>query len=149
MTDFVCGCNELTPKKGENCKQLGERKHKCVNDAIQNHNDNGGEPKLQGECGYDEKSGKKVPGASRDWPPGATPAEYFKSIAGKYLPDGAILDKNGNVEQFCEFKFQCPKGVPTRRKKKGKRAMAKPSSGDAPQDGRQPKATRRTSVPVR
>jgi hypothetical protein len=87
MTDFVCGCNELKPKPGENCRQLGERKHKCVNDAIQNHNDNGGDPKLQGECGYDESTGQHVPSASRNWPSGATPEQYFKSIAGKIFPD--------------------------------------------------------------
>jgi hypothetical protein len=131
MTDFVCGCNELAPKPGENCRQLGERKHKCVDELIKNHNDNGGEPKLQGEKGYNEKTGAEVPGASRDWKPGMTPEDYFKEISGKIFPDGAILDADGKIEQFCEFKFQCPPGVPTRRKKKGLPEMAKPSSGTA------------------
>jgi hypothetical protein len=134
MTDFVCGCHQLAPKPGENCRQLGERKHKCVNDAIKNHNDQGGEPKLQGEKGYNEKTGAEVPGASRDWKPGMTPEAYFKGIAGKIFPDGAILDANGKVERFCEFKFQCPAGVPTRRKKKGSPEMAAPSTGTAVPD---------------
>ncbi len=52
---------------------------------------------------------------SRKWPRGASPEQYFRSIAGKIFPDGAVLDAAGNVDQFVEFKFQCPAGTPTRK----------------------------------
>ncbi len=127
LEDILCGCNELKPQQGENCRKLGERKHKCCDDAIKNHNANAGTPKLQAEQGYIVETGVHDPSASRVWAKGMSPGEYFSGIAGKIFPDAAILDENGKVDQFCEFKFQCPKGVPTR-------AGAAPSAGTAPQD---------------
>jgi uncharacterized Zn-binding protein involved in type VI secretion len=127
MTDIVCGCAQLAPKAGENCRKLGERKHKCCDDAIKTHNDQGGTPKLQGEQGYNEATGAHDPSASRQWMPGMSPGQYFSGIAGKIFPDAAILNDNGEINRFCEFKFQCPAGVPTR-------AGAAPSAGTAPQD---------------
>jgi len=123
LQDIVCECDKLQPKKGENCRKLGERKHECCHDACEAHS---GSPKLQGERGYNEKTGALDPSASRKWLPGMTPKQFFKGISGKIFPDAAILDADGNVDRFCEFKFQCPKGVPTRK-------GAKPSSGTAKQ----------------
>jgi hypothetical protein len=125
LQDIVCKCDELKPKKRETCRQLGERKHSCCNDAIADHNAKDKTPTLQGERGYIEKTGKYDPTATRVWPPGASPKQYFKSIAGKIFPDAAILDTDGNVAAFCEFKFQCPEGVRTRKGAKKSKGTAK------------------------
>ena len=125
LQDMVCECDrkgdteqakrKAAKKKQMSCRQLGEWKHDCCNKAIDAHNDAGGAPKLQGEKGYDRTTGQIVPGATRKWGTGMTPAQYFKSISGKIFPDAAVLSPAGNVENFVEFKFQCPGGTKTRK----------------------------------
>jgi hypothetical protein len=132
LRDIICECNRLLDQiqdkrtKKANCRKLGEEKHDCCNDGINLHNKQGKTPKLQTEQGYNESSGTHDPQASRKWPRGASPSQYFKSISGKIFPDAAILDEEGNVDQFVEFKFRCPSGTPTRE-------GAKPSEGTAVQ----------------
>ncbi len=133
LQDIVCECSKLYDKLQDtrdpkaNCRKLGEEKHDCCNDGINLHNRQGKSPKLQTEQGYTEKTGAHQPDASRKWPRGASPEQYFRGISGKIFPDAAVLDANGKVDQFVEFKFQCPKGTPTR-------AGAKESEGTAVQD---------------
>jgi uncharacterized Zn-binding protein involved in type VI secretion len=132
LQDIICECNRLyddvqkTRDPKANCRKLGEEKHDCCNDGINLHNKQGKSPQLQTEQGYNEASGAHDPLASRKWPRGASPEQYFRSIAGKIFPDGAVLDAAGNVDQFVEFKFQCPAGTPTRKD-------AEPSEGTAKQ----------------
>lgn len=133
LQDIICECDNHTNKvqkkrtKKANCRKLGEQKHDCCNDGINSHNKQGKSPKLQPEQGYNESTGALDPLASRKWPRGASPKQFFKSISGKIFPDAAILDAAGNVDQFVEFKFQCPAGTPTRK-------GAKDSAGTTPQD---------------
>lgn len=132
LQDIVCECDKLLNQvqskrtKKANCKKLGEQKHDCCNDGINLHNHQGKSPKLQPEKGYSAKTGAADPLASRKWPPGASPAQFFKGISGKIFPDAAILNSSGQVDRFVEFKFQCPAGTPTRK-------GAKPSEGTTPQ----------------
>jgi hypothetical protein len=132
LQDIICECDRLydqlqkTRDPQANCRKLGEEKHDCCNDGINLHNKQGKSPKLQTEQGYNEASGAHDPLASRKWPRGASPEQYFRSIAGKIFPDAAVLDAAGNVDQFVEFKFQCPAGTPTRKD-------ALPSEGTAKQ----------------
>lgn len=133
LQEIVCECdkhtNEVQSKRTEkaNCKKLGEQKHDCCNDGINLHNHMGKSPKLQTEKGYKESTGAVDPLADRKWPRGTSPESYFKGISGRIFPDAAILDSSGNVDQYVEFKFQCPEGTPTR-------TGAKPSEGTAVQD---------------
>jgi len=135
LQDIICECDRLlddiqskrSDENKSNCKKLGEEKHDCCNDGINLHNKQGKSPKLQTERGYNEKSGALDPLASRKWPRGASPEQFFRGIAGRIFPDAAVLDAAGNVDQFVEFKFQCPAGTPTRK-------GAKPSEGTAEQD---------------
>jgi uncharacterized Zn-binding protein involved in type VI secretion len=133
LQDIVCECDRLLDSiqanrtTKANCTKLGEQKHDCCNDAINLHNKDGKSPPLATEQGYREASGAPDPGASRKWPRGATPETFFRGIAGRIFPDAAVKDGAGNVDQFVEFKFQCPAGTPTR-------AGAAPSQGNAVQD---------------
>jgi len=147
LQDIVCECNkhldqvQSTRSEKANCRKLGEQKHDCCNDGINRHNADGKSPKLQTERGYG-KDGAHDPSATRKWERGLSPEAYFKGISGKMFPDAAILDSSGNVDQFVEFKFQCPPGTPTR-------ANAKPSAGTAvqgwtPANGNKPSQLDRT-----
>jgi hypothetical protein len=133
LQEIVCECDRLFDKiqdgrtEKANCRKLGEEKHDCCNHGINSHNRQGKSPPLQGERGYHEPSGLPDPSASRVWPRGMAPEAYFRGIAKRIFPDGAVLDAAGNVDRFAEFKFQCPKGTPTRK-------GAKESEGTAKQD---------------
>lgn len=133
LQDIVCECerhtNEVQSKRAvkANCRQLGEQKHDCCNDGVNLHNRLGKSPPLQTERGYHENTGRLDPLADRKWPRGASPEAYFRGISGRIFPDGAVLDSAGNVDQFVEYKFQCPKGTPTRDN-------AKDAAGNAVQD---------------
>ena len=132
LRDIVCEWDRLLDQaqgnreEKANCRKLGEQKHDCCNDGIKLHNKQGKSPRLQTEMGYKEKTGVPDPAASRKWPRGTSPEQYFRGIAGRIFPDGAILDDAGNVDRFVEFKFQCPASTPTRE-------GAEPSQGTAKQ----------------
>jgi len=148
LQEIVCECSRVydelqdqrDPKK--NCRQLGEEKHDCCNAGINLHNKEGKSPKLQGEQGYRENSGAPDPSADRKWPRGASPEAYFRGIAGRIFPDAAVLDANGKVDQFVEFKFQCPKGTPTRKDALPSEGTAK--QGWTPARGKKPDQLTRT-----
>ena len=150
LQEIVCECDKHTDAvqekrtKKANCRKLGEQKHDCCNDAVRLHNKQGKSPKLQEEKGYMEGSGAPDPQASRKWHRGASPKRFFSGISGRIFPDGAILDAEGNVDQFVEYKFQCPKDTPTRKKKDG--TMAKPSAGTAKQDWTPGRVTKKGRV---
>jgi hypothetical protein len=136
LKKIVCECDRQVnaqqaklkagKKKMMDCKELGDAKHKCCEEAAKA---SPGEPKFDGEKGYSEATGQYDPTASRDWPPGMPAADYFKGISGKIFPDGAMLNEDGSVNRFVEYKFRCPAGTPTGKTKSGKRK--KPSSGTA------------------
>src|SRR5262249_17520786 len=119
LCEIICECDRhldavqagRTEKAA--CQKLGEQKHDCVNDGVNLHNSQGKTPKLQTEQGYNEATGAAAPAASRKWPRGATPEQYFRGIAGKIFPDGAILNADGKVDRFVEYKFEGPRDTPT------------------------------------
>ncbi|MER8528445.1 DUF4150 domain-containing protein [Mesorhizobium sp. M0494] len=136
LKDILCECNrqvdakqaqlKASNQKMMNCKELGDAKHKCCDDAVKKV---GGEPKFDPEKGYDEKTGKHDPSASREWPSGMEATDYFAGISGKIFPDAAMLNPDGSINRFVEYKFRCPAGTPTGKTKGGKRK--KPSQGTA------------------
>jgi hypothetical protein len=119
LEDFFCKCLDTTkPKRDSTCRSYGDDVQGCVEQKIKEHNDAGGEPKLQGEKGY-RTNGAKIRGEP-------TRQDYFrahgkKGMKGTVWPDAAMVGDDGKPQQFYEFKTKCPEGVRTRRKKKGGR----------------------------
>jgi len=119
LTDFFCKCVKTTkPKRDSTCASYGDDVQECVEKKIAEHNDRGDKPKLQGEKGY-RTSGAKIRGEP-------SRKDYFrahgeKGMKGTSWPDAAMVGDDGKPQQFYDFKTKCPKGVRTRKKKKGGR----------------------------
>src|SRR5262245_24512138 len=83
LCEIICECDrhldavQAGRTEKASCQKLGEQKHDCVNDGVNLHNSQGKTPKLQTEQGYNEATGAAAPAASRKWPRGATPEQYF------------------------------------------------------------------------
>lgn len=112
LKDIVCKCNrEVKAHKQSTCRQLGNEKHACCNKAVQQHKNRGEEPKLAPERGYD-KEGTRLRMTREQ-------AVTSGKIKGTRWPDACTLDDNGNPSQLFDFKFKCPAGTRTRKKKGG------------------------------
>ncbi len=122
----------------KSCMKLGNDKHKCVDDKIQDHqnqNPPNGSPPLEGEQGYPRPN--LNPDGSPIHPVPATPApgpsrsvvfrgainhaiqtggnvgrSIGRALSGRCFPDAAILGPNGS-KTFVDFKFPCPPGHPS------------------------------------
>jgi len=107
LQKMVCDCDKKKRKPGESCRDLGTRKHDCVDEKIKEHNSKGKTPRLGNEAGW--TSGR---------PPDMIPfsrSQTFQSVrAGTDWPDACSFDANGDPEQVFDFKFKCPpaKGKP-------------------------------------
>ncbi|MDM0112270.1 DUF4150 domain-containing protein [Variovorax sp. J22R133] len=99
LQDIMCDChrNPPPPKPPGECKEVGDAKHKCCEDAIKAKKPTG----VDGERGY-LKSGKRAKPRSSYSP--APPK-------GSGFPDACSVDAAGNVTQFFDFKFICPNGT--------------------------------------
>jgi hypothetical protein len=61
LRQMLCDCDkEISPGPNDTCATLGQKKHKCMEDKKRDHNARGGSPKLDGEKGYNYKTGKKI-----------------------------------------------------------------------------------------
>ena len=62
LQQMLCDCDkEVTPGPGDTCLSLGNKKHACMERKTAEHNARGGRPKLDGERGYNFKTGKPDP----------------------------------------------------------------------------------------
>ncbi|OJH42369.1 DUF4150 domain-containing protein [Cystobacter ferrugineus] len=62
LAKMVCDCDkEIKPGKDDTCLSLGNKKHECMEKKKDEHNKNGGQPKLNEERGYNYKTGKPDP----------------------------------------------------------------------------------------
>ena len=117
LKKIMCDCakaeEEKKKPKGYTCLQdFGNAVQDCCEKAIADHNAKKPPepPALQGEQGYNRNGTKSSRKSQRQGATEGTP-EYFKDITGKRFPDAAVLDSNGKVLQFCDFKAKCPKGM--------------------------------------
>jgi len=101
LEKIACECDKMTPKDGESCRALGTRKHACCDKALKEKKG------FQGEQGYDKTGAKSA--VSRIKQVTESFGQFFARIKGISFPDAASLDGDGNVTQFFDFKFQCPK----------------------------------------
>lgn len=118
LQDIMCEChrNPPPPKPPGECKEIGEAKHECCEDAINSKKP----PGIGGERGY-LKNGK----------PAAPRSSYIPAPPkGSCFPDACTVDGSGNPTRFFDFKFICPGGTEYYDKTSGtiKRASGK---GDA------------------
>jgi hypothetical protein len=109
LQDIMCECNRNYPPPappGE-CKEIGDAKHECCEEAIKNHKP---PPEIGGERGY-----------LKDGSPAAPRASYIPAPPkGSSFPDACAVDGNGNPTQFFDFKFICPNGTEYYDRKSGK-----------------------------
>lgn len=116
---IVCKCStDVKPNKQSTCRQLGTARHDCCNRAIQkrkNKTGPGRQEQLAPERGYTNPASPSVSRIRM------TRVESFLSgqIRGSIWPDALLLNEQGNPKQLFEFKFKCPAGTRTRRKRKG------------------------------
>ena len=101
LQEFVCACeNDVQRNTGEDCKSLGDRKHKCVDDKIKNHNSNAKVDEMIGsEVGFND---------DLDILPFDRKQTYASVRSGTKWPDSCSFDANGDPYKFFDFKFKCP-----------------------------------------
>lgn len=93
LKQMVCDCDkEVKPGKDESCMSLGNKKHECVEKKKEEHNRKGGKPKLNGEKGYNYKTGKPDPHAK-------SRVERFKRMA----------ELRGQIRQRQTFRTRGPR----------------------------------------
>ncbi|MBK9259436.1 MAG: DUF4150 domain-containing protein [Polyangiaceae bacterium] len=67
LQKMLCDCDkEVQPTKDDNCLTLGTKKHDCMEKKKAEHNRLGKKPKLDGERGYNKKTGKPSFRSRRD-----------------------------------------------------------------------------------
>lgn len=112
LQDIACKCDkQVKANKQSTCRELGTKKHECCNKAVQQHKNQGKEPKLAPERGYDAAGNRMR--MTR------TEALFSGQIRGTCWPDACTLSNTGQPTQLFDFKFKCPAGTRTRRKKGG------------------------------
>lgn len=121
LQDIMCDCHRNPPpaEPPGGCKEIGNAKHQCCEDAINKNKPAG----VGGERGYLEDGSPANPRSSYLYPK--------KPPKGSGFPDACSVDAAGNPTQFFDFKFVCPKGTPY-HDKKGKLHFAS-GEGDSPQ----------------
>ncbi|HET6333278.1 MAG TPA: PAAR-like domain-containing protein [Polyangiales bacterium] len=141
LTDIAKHCDETTSPttvdgKKKSCLKLGEDKHSCCEDKIQEHRNKtppDGSPKIEGEKGYkrpaldDDLKPIKVDGevpapiptnaprpnlAAAFKQGGSAIKAAFAALKGNCYPDAASLNADGS-KTFYDFKFKCPPGHPS------------------------------------
>jgi uncharacterized Zn-binding protein involved in type VI secretion len=121
LQDIMCEChrNPPPPHPPGECKDIGEAKHQCCEDAIKSQKPAG----IGGEKSY-LKNGKPANPRSSYVP--APPK-------GSCFPDACTVDAGGNPTQFFDFKFICPAGTEYYDKQAGRvrRASGKGGAGAA------------------
>jgi uncharacterized Zn-binding protein involved in type VI secretion len=108
---IACKCDKKKYKKKLTCRQLGTAKHACCEKEIQklDHKNVGG------ERGYTNPSKPPVKrirmSRLASWKSGKN--------KGSCWPDAMATDGRGKPKQLFDFKFKCPKGTRTAKKKDG------------------------------
>lgn len=108
LQDIMCEChrNPPPPAPPGECKEIGDAKHQCCEDAINNQKP----PGIGGERGY-LKNGKSA----------APRASYIPAPPkGSSFPDACAVDGSGNPTRFFDFKFICPGGTEYFDRKSGR-----------------------------
>ncbi|SAK72186.1 hypothetical protein AWB82_04412 [Caballeronia glebae] len=114
---IACKCDkQVQPNKQSTCRELGTQKHDCCDKEIQkrkNKTGPGRHEQLAPERGY-----------TNPYKPPATRIKMtrFQSYISRAnprscWPDAMLLDEKGNPKQLFDFKFRCPAGTRSRRKK--------------------------------
>lgn len=128
LKEIACKCDkQVKPNKQSTCRQLGTDKHDCCNKEVQkrkNKTGPGRQDQLAPERGYTNPNSPPV---------SQIKMSRFDSLKagnkGSCWPDAVLLDEKGKPKQLFDFKFQCPAGTRTRKKKDGSWATCK---GGAP-----------------
>jgi hypothetical protein len=111
LKDILCKCDQAwddkADKSKETCRSLGEKKHKCCDDAIKDSKN----PNLRGEQGY--KNGQPFTDGPRQRKAGEEFFAHLNRIRGTVWPDAQVV-VDGKPKIF-DFKFACPEGVGTRK----------------------------------
>lgn len=108
LGEIMCDCHDNTPHQdGQSCAEIGEAKHACCEQAIQNHKP---PPEIGGEQGYD--------GAGNALTQSRAALRASGGLKGTLWPDACAMS-GGNPTQFFDFKFVCPKGGSYYDKQKG------------------------------
>lgn len=128
-------------KKRRTCQKLGQDKHACCEEKIQEHRDKNpkdGKPPIRGEqcfkrpsynkatktcttpasatpLGLDRNSVIRTAAAGAAKAGMTTSQAIGKALAGKVFPDASVVGPNGE-QTFVDFKFACP--ASNRSKKK-------------------------------
>lgn len=59
LQQMLCDCDkEIKPTKNDTCMSLGNKKHECMENKKAEHTKAGKQPRLDGEKGYNKKTGK-------------------------------------------------------------------------------------------
>jgi hypothetical protein len=127
LQEIACKCDKKAgDKKKDTCAEQGKKKHDCCAEEIEKHKASGEDPQIDGERGYN-KDGSRADVDSngnqltRDPMPGESWPDWKARIKGTCWPDACAVDAQGNPSQLFDFKFKCPAGSKTRKKKKGGR----------------------------
>jgi uncharacterized Zn-binding protein involved in type VI secretion len=119
LEKIVCKCDrKVKPNKQSTCRKLGQEKHDCCNKEVQklkNKTGPGRQQQFAQERGYTDPDKPPVRRIQmtrlQSWISKENPRSCW--------PDAVLLDEKGNPKQLFEFKFKCPAGVRTRKKKNG------------------------------
>ncbi len=114
LKEIACKCNKKAGnKRTDTCAKQGTKKHACCDKEIEKHMKSGEDPQLGGERGYDSTGNRMNMTRQQAYDSG--------QLGGTCWPDACTVDANGNPTQLFDFKFKCPPGSKTRKKKKGGR----------------------------
>lgn len=109
LQEMVCECHASTPQQpGESCMSLGDRKHDCVDKAIQKHNQGGESPTIGAEMGWNEYEDPVTGMPMIEMLPFERKKMRRGQRRGTRWPDAVSFDSDGNPEQVFDFKFKCP-----------------------------------------
>lgn len=117
-TACTCDAQVQAAQPNLTCMRQGTVKHDCCETRIQQHRATGQPPRIDGEHGY-------MPGAPPTPVAGTRMANFQAGTLprGSLWPDAAVLDANGNITKFIDFKFKCAaaryQGPPTWSRRRG------------------------------
>jgi hypothetical protein len=109
LQKMVCDCDSsISQKPGQNCQDLGDEKHDCVDAKIKEHNAAGGKPRIGSEMGWQEYIDPLTDMPAVEMIPGARKKLPRRLRSGTKWPDAVSFDANGDPQQCFDFKFKCP-----------------------------------------
>lgn len=120
LQQIACKCDKKVKPGKKTCRQLGTKKHDCCEKEIQKL----ASKNVGGERGY---TNPRKPPVKRIR---MTRLDSWKAgNKGSCWPDAMATDGRGKPKQLFDFKFKCPKGTRTAKKKDGTWAVC---TGDQP-----------------